>query len=158
MNYLFWSLAAGITLAVILLIAKKLGKQSNPTWSMVGFAFALPFVALSLYLYLGTPSAVSATSARPNNHTTQSPKEKLDSVDQMLAGLEQRLQENPNDGKGWLLLGKSYRHLGRNDDANNAFIKAAALGQTVPLNTGKQARLMWQLTPWFAEPSVWIQN
>jgi cytochrome c-type biogenesis protein CcmH len=46
----------------------------------------------------------------------------------MLTGLEERLREDPSDAKGWLLLAKSYSHLGRDDDAAVAYAKASDLG------------------------------
>lgn len=62
--------------------------------------------------------------------TTDAPaaEAKLDSVESMVGGLEERLQQQPDDGKGWLLLSKSYRHMGRMDDARDAYKKAEALG------------------------------
>ena len=52
------------------------------------------------------------------------------SVSSLIGGLEHRLGENPDDGRGWLLLAKSYEHLGRYEDARTAFARAAALGVT----------------------------
>ena len=47
----------------------------------------------------------------------------------MLTGLEEKLRVDPSDAKSWLLLAKSYSHLGRADDAAAAYAKASALGQ-----------------------------
>ena len=41
--------------------------------------------------------------------------------------LEAKLEKNPQNGDGWLLLARSYNELGRRQDAANAFGKAAAL-------------------------------
>jgi cytochrome c-type biogenesis protein CcmH len=59
---------------------------------------------------------------------TRAEDRKAASVTELLAGLERRLRENPDDAKGWLLLAKSYDHLGRRRDAAMAYEKAAALG------------------------------
>jgi cytochrome c-type biogenesis protein CcmH/NrfG len=48
-------------------------------------------------------------------------------VMQMVAQLEKRLQENPQDGEGWKRLGRSYMVLGRNGDAVSAYSQAAEL-------------------------------
>lgn len=48
-------------------------------------------------------------------------------VMQMVAQLEKRLQENPQDGEGWKRLGRSYMVLGRNADAVSAYSQAAEL-------------------------------
>jgi len=51
-------------------------------------------------------------------------------VDVMLVGLRQRLEAQPNDVDGWVLLSKSYYHLKRWQEANDAFEKAKTLGYT----------------------------
>ena len=58
------------------------------------------------------------------------PAGKLDSVDSMVNGLRQRLEAQPNDMNGWVLLYQSYQHLQRWQDANDAFEKAKSLGYT----------------------------
>lgn len=50
------------------------------------------------------------------------------SVAELVVGLEQRLQENPNDMRGWVLLGKSYHHLQNWTKATEAFKQAKKLG------------------------------
>ena len=49
-------------------------------------------------------------------------------VDVLLVGLEQRLESQPDDVDGWVLLSKSYYHLNRMAQAQSAFEKARALG------------------------------
>jgi cytochrome c-type biogenesis protein CcmH/NrfG len=48
-------------------------------------------------------------------------------VMQMVGRLEQRLQQNPEDGEGWKRLGRSYMVMGRHADAVTAYTKAAEL-------------------------------
>ena len=57
-------------------------------------------------------------------------QQKVASVTDLLAGLEARVAANPDNGKDWLLLAKSYEHLRRVDDAISAYEKASALGVT----------------------------
>lgn len=54
----------------------------------------------------------------------------LASVDVLLIGLKQRLETQPDDVDGWVLLSKSYFHLNRRKEADEAFEKAKALGYT----------------------------
>lgn len=54
------------------------------------------------------------------------------SVATLAKRLAQRLEEQPDDGPGWLLLGRSYEHLGRREKARAAYARAAALGESVP--------------------------
>lgn len=57
-------------------------------------------------------------------------KQKVASVTSLLGKLEARLEDDPNDAKGWLLLARSYDHLGRSADANSAYEKAVSLGMS----------------------------
>ena len=54
----------------------------------------------------------------------------IESVDVLLVGLKQRLEAQPDDVEGWVLLSKSYYHLNRLEEAEAAFEKAKALGYT----------------------------
>ena len=49
-------------------------------------------------------------------------------VENLLAGLEERLADNPDDANGWSLLAQSYAFVGRSDDAARAIERAVALG------------------------------
>ena len=49
-------------------------------------------------------------------------------VEDMISGLERRLEETPDDVKGWALLAQSYAHVGRMSDAREATDRAVALG------------------------------
>jgi cytochrome c-type biogenesis protein CcmH len=68
--------------------------------------------------------SVTATPARQDSATD------LDSVDVLLVGLKQRLEAQPDDIDGWILLSKSFYHLDRREEAEEAFDKAKALGYT----------------------------
>ncbi len=99
----------------------------------LGIAFTVSVIAVGLYIASGS-LAEDTPSATPANHPVvgeQKPtttREGLAPVSSLVTGLENRLQEQPDDGKGWLLLAKSYQHLGRLDDAREAYRKADALG------------------------------
>jgi cytochrome c-type biogenesis protein CcmH len=73
--------------------------------------------------FKATPS-VTSTSANQDSATD------LESVDVLLVGLKQRLEAQPDDVDGWVLLSKSYYHLSRFKEAESAFEKAKALGYT----------------------------
>jgi cytochrome c-type biogenesis protein CcmH len=49
-------------------------------------------------------------------------------VGDLIAGLEQRLAQNPADSKGWALLAQSHAFLGNTDAAETALAQAVALG------------------------------
>ena len=107
-----------------------------------GFAYvpllavlAAVLLAIGLYAAIGRPDIASGSSVHESPRATaqKSPADggtKAASVTELLAGLEQRLREDPGDAKGWLLLAKSYDHLGRPEDAAAAYAKAAELGMS----------------------------
>ena len=97
---------------------------------IIAIALTVLVVALSTYFVAGASDApanahpvVEKKSPSPGDNAMG-----LASVESMVGGLEDRLRVNPDDGKGWLLLAKSYRHMGRMDDARVAYKKAEALG------------------------------
>jgi cytochrome c-type biogenesis protein CcmH len=84
---------------------------------------SLPVLALGLYLQLGTPEAIDPiATANGNDHQM---KEMIDS-------LAARLQANPNDPKGWAMLARSYKAMGRFEEAQQAFEKAGDIVKTDP--------------------------
>ncbi|MDJ0684358.1 MAG: c-type cytochrome biogenesis protein CcmI [Alphaproteobacteria bacterium] len=55
---------------------------------------------------------------------TMSEEDRQAMVDSMVAGLAERLQENPDDREGWIRLARSYDVLGRPEDALQALVSA----------------------------------
>lgn len=53
---------------------------------------------------------------------------KAGSIDTLTERLKVRLEKEPNDVNGWVLLARSYHHLQRWDEAKVAFAKAKSLG------------------------------
>jgi cytochrome c-type biogenesis protein CcmH len=80
-------------------------------------------MALGLYLQLGTPEAINPIVATNNNDHQM--KEMVDS-------LAARLKANPNDPKGWAMLARSYKAMGRFEEAQQAFNKAGDIVKTDP--------------------------
>ncbi len=80
---------------------------------IAGMLVVIPLAAALLYAWLGAPEASreSASSAVvADKH-----------MDEMVAALSARLQKNPDDPKGWAMLARSYKALGRYDLAEQAF-------------------------------------
>lgn len=85
-----------------------------------------------LYLFSGDTTSAGSEPQHEESYPTSSPATEtgtsIASVNQLLGSLEQRLRDDPNDAKGWLLLARSYDHLGRSAEAIDAYEKARALG------------------------------
>ncbi|MBU1192215.1 MAG: c-type cytochrome biogenesis protein CcmI [Gammaproteobacteria bacterium] len=96
---------------------------------------AVPLIAVLGYRVLGggaealaQDSAPMATlPASPHNGMAGMPAE-LPPMDQLAERLALRLQQNPDDAPGWLLLARSYYQLGRQADARAAYAQAQAHG------------------------------
>ena len=84
----------------------------------IAILLLLPVLALLGYGVLGRPQALDPmqTAARPK----MSPEQ----INAMVAKLAERMQANPDDMQGWLMLARSYKTMGRYEDAAAAYGKA----------------------------------
>ncbi|MGB5346695.1 MAG: hypothetical protein WBN23_11070 [Woeseia sp.] len=97
------------------------------------FLIAAIIAAIVMYAFLGRPDvALRQLSATPADPATQSSgtsaQTRAGSVSSLLGRLEEKVALDPADGDNWLLLAKSYNHLGRPAKARDAYTKAKALG------------------------------
>ncbi|MBI3523120.1 MAG: c-type cytochrome biogenesis protein CcmI [Betaproteobacteria bacterium] len=76
----------------------------------------LPLSAGLLYAWLGNPAAMRPVVAQRQVTAAQ--------IDEMVNKLAARLEKNPQDTQGWAMLGRSYKALGRYDEAEKAFARA----------------------------------
>ena len=100
-------------------------------------AILVPVVGLSVYVWLGNPGAPNAPPGPPHPPLTanadraaapppapvsgeMAPHE----LDENIAKLRARLEDNPGDLQGWLLLGRSLTVTERHSEAVGAFLKA----------------------------------
>lgn len=87
---------------------------------------ALPLIALGLYLVYGNPSMPGV----PFKERLAAAPEKSTAGD-LIAKVEERLRQEPNDGKGWDVIAPVYVAQGRYQDAVEAFANAMRLlGET----------------------------
>jgi cytochrome c-type biogenesis protein CcmH len=75
----------------------------------------LPLGAAGLYLTLGSPGL----PGQPQAARRDAPPEQR-SITELVAQVEAHLEQNPEDGRGWEVLGPVYMRLGRFDDAVKA--------------------------------------
>ncbi|MGZ5049933.1 MAG: c-type cytochrome biogenesis protein CcmI [Methylobacter sp.] len=93
---------------------------SQGRWMASVLMLAIPLLAGTLYLGLGNFKAltyVDQPAADP----------KLDQIKQMVEGLAQRLEQQPDDAMGWTMLGRSYKYLQEYPKAVAAFEHAYKL-------------------------------
>jgi len=82
----------------------------------LGIAAALPVFVLGVYLSMGSPGLIG----QPYAERLAQPLDQLP-VEGLVARLEQRLKEEPDDAQGWRLIAPVYLQLGRYGDAITAF-------------------------------------
>lgn len=99
---------------------------STPPQRGYGAAIAassvIPLFAFGLYFVVGNPQAVipgQAANPRGEAHGLSAQQ-----VDALVARLAARMKENPKDAEGWIMLGRSYRVLGRFTQAAQAYMNA----------------------------------
>ncbi len=96
--------------------------SQRPRWiAALVVAACVPVVAGVLYFSLGNPSAITEMGAAHGGDQAMNDPQTVAMVDK----LANRMQENPDDGEGWALLGRSYRALGRFDAAVTAYSEAS---------------------------------
>lgn len=94
-----------------------------------GVAMAIPIGAIAFYLVVGNPKALSPTLPTAESPAQASPSGTM-SAQQIAANVDKlakRLEQNPNDAEGWLMLARSYASMERFSEAASAYARATAL-------------------------------
>lgn len=120
------------------------GEEANPRSRSTAIALLLllPLGALLGYMLIGNPKAIDPANTAPQKQMTAA------DIDAMVAKLAARMESNPDDMNGWVMLGRSYKMLGRYDEAVAAYGKAetfieqdpellASYAETLAMASGK---------------------
>jgi cytochrome c-type biogenesis protein CcmH len=95
-----------------------------------GVATAIPIGVIALYLAVGNPKALSPslpTAESPAQASRQGAPMSAQQIAANVDKLAKRLEQNPNDAAGWLMLARSYTSMERFSDAASAYARAIAL-------------------------------
>ncbi len=95
-------------------------------WMALLLVLCVPAAAVGLYRQLGTGAAPAPVAAAPTATGKPHPMEAL------VAKLAARLQEQPDNLEGWVMLGRSYAVLKRYPDAARAYARAHELAGDQP--------------------------
>jgi len=93
--------------------------QAVPRKTLWALGLALPMAVGALYLALGNPATLDPNG--PQRRAT------AQDINRMVEGLARKLEKEPDNLPGWVMLGRSYKMLGRNQEAEKAFERATPL-------------------------------
>lgn len=100
--------------------------NKRPKLLLAGMAVLIPLMAFSAYFLVGTPMALDPQLSAQAHGDEQLTPERLASMADQLA---ERLQNEPNNAEGWVMLGRIQRALARYDEADLALQKSLALAR-----------------------------
>ncbi|MDD5175993.1 MAG: c-type cytochrome biogenesis protein CcmI [Sterolibacterium sp.] len=100
----------------------------------LALTLVLPLAAILLYAWLGNPAAMQQTRSQHELSAGQ--------IDEMVAKLASRLEKEPNNPQGWVMLGRSYKAMRRFEDAEKAFERTGDLLNTEPQLIAEYADLI----------------
>jgi cytochrome c-type biogenesis protein CcmH len=106
--------------------------SQSAAWTAAIVAGAMPIAALLLYVGLGNHDAFAPVAVRAQPEGAQheiTPQQ----VEAMAAKLAAKLEKEPDNAEGWVMLARTYYAINRHADAARAFDKAVAL---VPNDAG----------------------
>src|SRR6266404_4183462 len=95
-----------------------------------GVGMAIPVFVVALYFVIGNPKGLSpslATAEIASPATQQGGPMSNQQIAANVEKLAKRLEQNPNDAQGWLMLARSYVSMERFADAAKAYERATAL-------------------------------
>jgi len=139
----FLGIALAVCVLVLVWILRPIwGSSSEANKAGTVIAAATVVGALALYAFLG-PVAYSDFFNQESKPETAAAKQALQDeivgdaqIKQMVTTLAAKLDANPNNPNGWVMLLRSYKVLGRYDDADVAFAKAKKhIGETPELRS-----------------------
>ncbi|MEI7611421.1 MAG: c-type cytochrome biogenesis protein CcmI [Betaproteobacteria bacterium] len=98
----------------------------------------IPLAASAGYVLLGSPQALDPVHTRTQMNTQQ--------IDILLDKLVARLKANPEDTKGWVMLARSYKSLGRFEASAEAYSHGGAMVDENPTLLADYAEVLLQIS------------
>ena len=104
--------------------ADDLAVLGSPKKTIIGICLFVVLLSAGFYFYLG-----DATRVAEKNAETPMTQE---SVEKMVAEFAAKMEKEPDNLKGWAMLARSYRILGRNAEAAKAYARAGSFVDADP--------------------------
>lgn len=119
--------------------------KSSSRGSGIALAILLPLLAVGLYGFLGSPAAVLPVAVQAEQASAE--------MDELLTRLASKLEQNPDNPEGWSMLARSYKSLGRWDEAERAYTRIGPALQKNAELLAELAELLVQKEKGFSERS-----
>ena len=126
----FWIFAIALLLVpAALIVWPLLAGSVKERMTGLFLLVAIPLAGMLLYQQVGTPQAIDLPNVteRRADAAQSDQSQQQPSIEEMVALLQQRMNENPDDPEGWLMLGRSLKTMQRYDEAKAALLKAKEL-------------------------------
>lgn len=105
-------------------VSSASGSSRRPRTAIV-LGLCLPAAVAALYFTIGEPQILEGKSKQASADGSHALSQ--EQIIGMVERLSEKLQTNPNDGAGWLMLARSYSVLGRFPESAAAYGRAAGL-------------------------------
>lgn len=84
----------------------------------------LPLAAALLYFVLGTPAALNPANSAGSSHNQQMSRQ---DIEKLVADFATKLESEPENYQGWVMLGRSYKSMGRFPEAIRAYERSGPM-------------------------------
>jgi len=98
--------------------------KSTGRWVAVVVLIMLPILTIGIFWKTGHFAILETIQKTPSQTAEQA---ELNSLEEMIGRLIEKMKQNPEDSKGWVMLGRSYAVLERYEEAEQAYLKAVVL-------------------------------
>jgi cytochrome c-type biogenesis protein CcmH len=96
----------------------------SPKKTIIALTIFIPVIAAAMYFWLGSAQQIADGGAKQQVAQQD--------VEKMVAGLAAKMEQDPSNLKGWAMLARSYRVMGRPKDAEKAYDRAGSYLDTDP--------------------------
>ena len=105
-------------------------ESGRPVLLAVAVSLVVTVGAIAAYRIVGNPAALDPAARAPRAAASgaagapASPEAEAPALEDAIAGLAKRLEQNPDDAQGWMLLGRAHKAMQRFDEAKAALENA----------------------------------
>ena len=129
MNFWIYAIAL-LAISAAIISWPLIGGSAKDRITALFIFLMIPLAGIMMYQGIGTPAAINMQAAKPVQQSSQQQtahSEQQGQMDELVASLQQRMAQNPDDPDGWLILGRSLKSMQRYAEAETALQNAYRL-------------------------------